>query len=164
MPKYYRSRLGLEKALVSRELPQFHFYKSGDTAYFKGWQSTSKRLKKYQLKLVLPRWYPDEMPFLYVVRPETLYKYGSRGTVNADGISHEFHTLTNGPGGCVQICHFKHDRWDASKTCVGALMKGIVWLEAYEKHLQTGRTIADIIDELKRRQESCQPRMTFFGI
>ena len=163
MTKYHRSRLGLEKALVSRELPQFQIYKSGDKVYFKGWQKTSYRSQDYQLKLALPRWYPDDMPSLSVIYPKILPKYGSMRTVNAEGTSHAFHTLSNGPGGCVQICHFKQEMWDASKTCVGVLMKGIMWLEAYERHLRTGKTIAEIIDKLRERQETCQPKTTFFN-
>lgn len=146
------SRLRLERYIVYHELPQFRLCGSIETPYFTGWQKTTQKLQDYKLKLLLPKWYPDQMPCLYVVYPKTLYKYSNWETINSEGVSHAFHTQANGHDGCVQICH--DHNWDASKTCVGVLMKGIIWLEAYERHLKTGFTIAEIIDQLKRRQEN----------
>jgi hypothetical protein len=143
-------RLQLEKVIMARELPQFMFYQMGNETYFQGWHAVLTGLL-YQLKLVLSEWYPDQMPSLYVTYPLILWKYGEN-TINSEGVSHAFHTLSNGPGGCVQICHFSRENWDASKTCVGVLFKGILWLEAYAVHLVTGMSIADILDQWKRRQ------------
>jgi len=142
-------RLQLERRIMARELPQFMFYRFGNEAYFQGWHGVSSGLL-FQLKLVLWEWHPDQMPSLYVSYPLILWKYGGN-TINSEGVSHAFHTLSNGPNGCVQICHFKSEHWDASKTCVGVFFKGILWLEAYAVHLVTGMTIADILDEWKRR-------------
>jgi len=146
MLKHRQSRIQMEQSIVSHEMPQFRLYDLGDDVYFEGWQATSKKLNRYRLKLVLPIWYPDDMPCLYVAYPQVLYKQGYRGTINSEGISHAFHTKANGPDGCTQICHSTQSDWDASKTCVGVLMKGILWLEAYENHLLTGRAIAEIIN------------------
>ncbi len=139
-----RDRLYLERQLLARELPQFSLHLNGETAYVIGWQGTSRRGKRYQLKLLLPEYYPDDEPELFVTSPRVLRKHGWWGSVNGEGVSHAFHTLDNGPGGCVQICHDK-DGWDASKTCVSVLMKGICWLEAYEAHLATGGDIAEFM-------------------
>lgn len=138
-----RRRLDLERQLLARELPQFQLHNIDGNPYVAGWQTTSDGWKTYRLKLLLGPHYPDQMPSLYVVSPLALPNTDGDGTINDEEVSHAFHTLENGPGGCVQICHFKSDYWDASKTCVGVLMKGIVWLEAYEAHLQTGQDIAD---------------------
>jgi hypothetical protein len=137
----------MEQSIVSHEMPQFRLYDLGDDVYFEGWQATSTRLNTYLLKLVLPTWYPDDMPSLYVAYPLVLYKHGYHGSINLEGLSHAFHTKANGPGGCTQICHSAQSDWDASKTCVGILMKGILWLEAYEAHLLSGRDIAAIIND-----------------
>jgi len=138
--------------IMTRQFPDFKFYRMGDARYFKGWHITSTQGYPYELKLVLPAWYPDEMPRLYVIFPETLGKY-DRGSINSEGVSHAFHTLCNGPRGCVQICHFKPEAWDASRTCVGVFFKGVLWLEAYDVHLITEMSIAQILDQWKRRQK-----------
>ena len=136
-------RLDLENQLLARELPQFRLYRTSYDAYVSGWQSTASRSRDYQLKLVLGSRFPDEMPQLYVVSPRTLSKYDGGGTVNAEGTSHSFHTLSNGPDGCVQICHMKPGVWNPACTCVAVLTKGIIWLEAYDAHLKTGRDLCD---------------------
>ena len=46
--------------------------------------------------------------------------------------------------------HFKTERWDASQTCAGIFTKGILWLEAYENHLQTGSDIARNFNQLEK--------------
>lgn len=147
-----KSRLELERAILEREMPQFQLFGLESERYFLGWHTTRISQLRCQLKLVIPSAYPDAMPSLYVSSPKTLLKHGNLGTINWEGTSHAFHTLQNGLAGCVQICHFKPELWDASKTCVGVLIKGLIWLEAYDAHIVTGRNIADILDEWKRRQ------------
>jgi hypothetical protein len=148
----FKSRLQFEKGIVQYEMPHFRLYQLGNENYFHGRQATTALGRQYTLKLIIPPWYPDEMPSLFVVSPLTLPKYGGLGTINNEGASHKFHTQKNGPGGCVQICHFKPETWDASQTCVGVFAKGQLWLEAYEVHLCTGLSIAEILENWKRRQ------------
>ena len=135
-------RLGIERVLVARELPQFEFFDVNGDTYVEGWVKIYGSSAEFKLRLVIGRGFPDEMPKLYVVAPVKLPKYDGRGTVNSVGCSHDFHTLRNGPGGVVQICHFKSSWWDSSKTTVAALMKGIYWLEAYCAYLKTGKSIS----------------------
>ena len=115
------------------------------------------------------------MPNLYVTEPVTLHKHSDakenkiypginllsidkssvpsspnneflqNATINSDKTSHEFHTYGNGPNGCVQICHTQKQKWDASKTCVGVFFKGILWVTAYTVHLETGDSIANVL-------------------
>jgi len=153
----YQSRIQVEKAIVVKELSQFQFLKSGNDSYFMGHHTTSTRQNCYQLKLVLGRYYPDQMPNLYVISPSTLFNYHFTKTINSLGLSHAFHTLENGPDGCVQICHFKPETWDSSRTCVGALLKGVLWCEAYDVHLTTGKDIAEI---LSRWNNDRHPRLS----
>ena len=145
----FGSRISIEQAAVAREISQFKFFKMGNDNYFMGWHTTSISKRTSELKLDLPKFYPDQMPELFVTSPRTLWKYGG-GTINSIGLSHAFHTQENGPNGCVQICHFKYNNWDASKNCVGVFFKGMLWLEAYDVHLITGKDIATILDIWKR--------------
>lgn len=144
-------RLRLERVYMAVELPHFQFYQIGNETYFQGWQTTSTGGYPYLFKLVLSQWFPDQIPELYVVSPIILWKHGG-GTINSLGVSHAFHTLGNGPLGCVRLFHFKQETWDASKTCVGVFTKGILWLEAYHVHRVTGMSIADILNEWRGRQ------------
>ena len=144
-------RLRLEMDIMAEHLPQFLFIPFLSETCFMGTHTTTVGGQDYTLKLVLPSRYPDDRPSLYVTRPLTLDSYGYQGTLNEMGISHAFHTLDNGPDGCVQICHGKSEQWDPSQTCVGVLMKGILWVEAYDAHMSTGRNIAQILYEWQRR-------------
>ena len=131
------NRLRFEQRVLAKHLPSFSAYLYGKSPYFEGSYLTTSGGNGYRLKVVVPSWYPSEMPSLYIVSPRRLKKYGRRGSINEEGTSHSYHTLHNGPGGCVQICHFKSESWDASQTCVGVLAKGIMWCEAYDCHLVT---------------------------
>lgn len=146
-----KSRLDFEERIIAKHLPSFDAYLYGDNPYFEGRYTTTSGGRGYKLKLVIPSWYPSDMPSLYVTYPTRLRKYGYSGSINNEGTSHAFHTKSNGPGGCVQICHFRSDNWDASQTCAGVLAKGIMWLEAYDCHLATGRNIADILENFRRK-------------
>jgi hypothetical protein len=164
--KGFKTRLHSEEAIMVKEMPQFRLYQMNHERYFEGYHTTSTNSKCYKLKLAIPDYYPDEMPKLYIVSPSLLFcrfrdvqtiialgmSYGLQ-TINSMGITHAFHTLENGPGGCVQICHFKSALWDASKTCIAVLMKGILWLEAYEVYLNTGMDISTVLNKWKRSQE-----------
>lgn len=147
----FRSRIQFEESIMRQEMPQFLFYSSSNDYHFEGWQSTSNG-NSYKLRLDIPLFYPDQVPPLYVTSPRMIRSYGGYSSINDKGVSHATHTLSNGPDGCVQICHFKPEHWDASQTCVAAMMKGILWLQAYEMHLRTGKDIADILSSWRRSQ------------
>jgi len=135
-------RLAIERQLVAMELPQFEFHDIEGDTYAEGLVNIYGSSTEFKLRLVL-RDFPDELPKLFVVSPTILPKYKGYGNVNSEGPSHAFHTMRNGAGGIVQICHFKRDWWDSSKTAVAVLIKGIFWLEAYCAYLKTGRKISE---------------------
>lgn len=140
-----KRRLDFESEILAKELPQFSFHKMKRGTYISGWQGTTSGSKKYKLKLVLDKNYPHTIPHLYVISPSKLRKYNRKDTVNAEGLSHRFHTWDNGPWSCVQICHTKPILWSPAHTCVSVLLKGAIWLEAYSAHLRTGRDLCDFV-------------------
>jgi hypothetical protein len=144
-------RLAFEIKIMKHEFPQFRPYGRSGEYYFSGWQTTSIGTK-YKLRLNIPLFYPDHVPSLYVTSPHTLRSYKGGSTVNSQGTSHAYHTLSNETDSCVQICHFDSSNWDASKTCVAVFTKGILWLDAYEMHLTSGKDIATILSSWKRSQ------------
>jgi len=142
-------RLNLENQIMARELPHFKLYVAGQEFYFRGWHQTRITGRNYQLKLIVPLWYPDEMPRLYVLSPNPLYRYGSHGTINSLAPLHALHINCNGPNDCVQICCLNQEEWNASLSCVSIIHKGLIWCEAYEEYLRTGEDIANILDKWK---------------
>lgn len=143
-------RIRVEKEYIGKELPHFNFRQTGDVACFYGLHTPSKGFQSHLIQIDLPTGFPDQSPNLYVLSPLILWKHGG-GTINSIGSSSNFHTLSNGPGGCVQICHDAN--WDASKTCFGVLCKGILWIEAYAEHVMTGETIFNILNRWERGQK-----------
>lgn len=145
-----RERLLLEHRLLHHlGLAQFSLYhdRLGDRYEVLG-TTVSNAGNPYELWMPIPRGYPDVRPPLYVLRPNPL-RAASGGTVNALGLSHLMHTLTPGPGNEVQICHWRDTRWHAGITLHKVLLKGLLWLEAYEQHLATGKPINSFVTTMK---------------
>ena len=61
--------------------------------------------------------------------------------------SAEFHTLS-GIDGHTHICHFKASLWTDNNTLYQVVMKGLIWLEAYEAHLRTGKSMDVFLAEM----------------
>ena len=140
-------RLALEEKLLLKYMPGFYFYDKMGATYISGCYRPNGASREYEIRIDIPFDYPYEKPELFIISPVILWKHGNRGTVNDEGVSHAFHTLEAGHGGCVQICHTLD--WDASLTCVKVILKAILWCEAYEGHLQTGKDIAEFLCEVK---------------
>ncbi len=137
-------RLVFENKIMEREMPHFQCYNLMSDTYIQGWHRTRHLSLQLQLTLYLPDQYPYEKPNLYLTSPITLWGFGHSYTINAEEMSHTFHTGLNGPNGCVQICHTGY--WTSSNTIVGVLIKGFLWCEAYDIHLRTGKTIAQVFE------------------
>lgn len=144
-------RLFRERDEMDRVHPWFSLYQRGDDYYFRGWYFSTTLGYPCHLKLEIPPYYPHQIPALYVISPITLWKFDG-STINSEGVSHAFHTRENGPNGCVQICHFNSETWDASKSCLGVTYKAVLWVEAYGVHLATGMSIASILEKWRTRQ------------
>ena len=144
-------RLAFDKKCMERHFPQFHFYNPTGDTYILGCYMTTCGNNSYDLKITIPPCFPDEAPELFVSRPLILPKRGfSAGSVNDGGTSHEFHTKSNGPGGCVQICY---SRWDPSMTCAGVALQGMLWTEFYCIYMATGISIAELADRWREQQQ-----------
>jgi len=145
--------MGVEIGLVKKYMSMFQIYDQYTTPYFGGWVTNIGWRNNYYLKLELSSDFPFRKPSLFVVVPQTLWMIGGIETVNSRGVSHSFHTLTNGPNGCVQICHVRD--WDASMTCQKVLLMGVLWCGAYEEYFRTGRDIKDILSDYLYRKGVC---------
>lgn len=98
--------------------------------------------KVYRLNIRLNPDYPSSLPEMYVVFPLPLRKHDG-GILN--GVSHKFHTLGN-DGDNIRICHYIPEKWNPNHSLYRIILKGRIWLEAYEGHLRTGKPVDDYLN------------------
>jgi hypothetical protein len=136
-----QQRLTAEKEIFRRELPDFTWYDLAEaqSTSIRG-TYTSSAGNSYSLCLLIGSGYPLSMPSLYVTSPNPLYGYGAK-TVQSYETSHAMHVWRSDWNGYVKICHCKTEFWSQSETLAGVMMKGMLWLEAFEAHNLTGHTI-----------------------
>ncbi|MFC1734757.1 hypothetical protein ACFL1X_01475 [Candidatus Hydrogenedentota bacterium] len=145
-----RERLALEEKVLKQEFSDFNVHdRTGDT-YISGPVTSPSFRDTYWLILPIPEDYPDKMPEMYVERPAPLYT--SDGTLMPE-ISHVFHTMSR-KSDCTQICHGSDEDWDASKTWISVLIRGHLWIHAFEQHLRTGETIEEVYRRKYEEQDS----------
>lgn len=96
--------------------------------------------KVYRLNVMIPPDYPYSCPALYVVYPNPLR--GRWDNIIA-GHDHAMHTLYYTATG-LELCHYEHNEWSPQHTLYRVVMKGRIWLECYEAHLRTGKSIDEL--------------------
>ncbi|TFV48276.1 hypothetical protein [Bradyrhizobium niftali] len=141
-----RDRLAVEHQILQNEgFTQFSVYRnpSDDTYYASGY-ATSNAGRNYFLYMPIPSGFPAQRPPLYITDPIPLLTYN--GTpISSLGVSHAMHTLTPHAGGWVQVCHWRDARWHSGIVLQKVFLKALIWIEAYEQHLATGRDLADFV-------------------
>ncbi len=143
----FEERIRLENAILVQDgFAQFRVYWYQQTgAYFLFGEHKTNSQRLYKLYSQIPSAYPYEHPKIYVSDPNPLWGYMNSRTINSYGVSHQMHTMGNGPNNEVQICHWRSDRWHSGITLNRVVIKVILWLEAYEQHLSTGQPISDFV-------------------
>jgi len=144
-----RERGWMEMDLVEEYFPGFTFHEEGGDPYVTGRVTPNGSSTSYQLRSDIPPNFPHQKPRLFVVSPVTLWKHGGHERINDEGFSHRFHTLGTGHGGCCEICHVGD--WDASISLVKVLWMGVLWCEAYTRHLACGDDIDTCLQGLRRK-------------
>ncbi|UVO30745.1 hypothetical protein [Bradyrhizobium arachidis] len=145
-----RQRLQLEHQILQNEgFTQFgvYHYATYDTYNASGTATTSAG-RSYQLFCIIPPGYPTERPSLYITDPKPLFNYHG-AAISGLGVSHAMHTLEPHAAGWVQICHWRSARWHAGIVLQKVFLKAMLWLEAYEQHLATGRDLADFVGTMQ---------------
>lgn len=140
-PESTRYRLAYEEKLLKQEVPHFYFLdraQAGHTTVRGTYISSSE--KTYTLCVRLRIGYPHALPGLYILYPEILYDYYGN-TIQSYQTSHSMHVWTPDWNNYVKICHWKQEFWSAENTILTILLKGFLWIEAYELHLRTGKNI-----------------------
>lgn len=141
-----RQRLGLEKHLLEK-------YFGSKVSWIDPTGETKVEVKvicsndkRYTLRAYLPTDYPNSCPQMIVSSPSSSLR--TRDGSVLDSVSTEYHVLSS-KHGCTQICHFRSDLWRSENTLYQVVMKGMIWLEAYEAHLRTGQKMDKFLQEMR---------------
>jgi hypothetical protein len=138
-----RQRLALEHRVLARKMPQFQFCDPRGNTYVEGTPLLSSGTSRYRLRVDIPADFPLSYPSMYVSHPTPLWKHGGREKIDPRQCSHAFHMLSNDNNDWIKICYT--GSWSPSMSLFAVLLRGILWLEAYEAHLRTGRNLADFL-------------------
>jgi hypothetical protein len=141
-----QQRLVLEHEILQREgFTQFAvYYERSDDSYYAAGYVNSNAGYRYRLWIPIPVGYPQQRPPMYITEPHPLLMR-DQTPVSALGVSHKMHTLTPLANGMVQICHWRDNRWHSGIVLQKVFLKGLIWIEAYEQYIATGRDLADFV-------------------
>ncbi len=131
-------RLSQELEIMRRFFPtmKWHNPTTPGSTYVEGPLTTNSR-QSYDLRVYVPEQFPATCPSMIIARPAPLRNRLGHPMTDA---SSAMHTLGIRDGGTL-ICHYHPSRWVPENTLYKVLLKGRIWLEAYEGHLSSGNDI-----------------------
>ena len=141
--KAQRRRLAAEKRLLDEFFPGGVTWidPTGDTMIEITLKTNNDN--KYVLRIYLIRDFTNSVPDMVVLSsPKPLpdsWKFGS-------AINH----TSRQRDGYVRICHYHYSQWTDRSSLYEVVMKGRIWLEAYEGHLRTGQPMTYFLREMKQ--------------
>lgn len=139
---YQLERIKIEDVLIRRYFPTFQFSYHNDIFSWKGWMCTNNN-NYYEIKIVLPPNFPEDVPRAYITRPYPIYDF--KGTLLSSlGTSHNMHTFRS-DNEFVRLCIFRPERWSSDITVYKCLKKVRLWIEAFDRHKKTGELMCDLL-------------------
>ena len=141
-----RQRLATERRLLEHFFPGCVTWidPRGDTKVEVALVTNNNR--KYRLRIYLKSEnssssdFPNSVPDMVVSdSPKPMPQWGSNG---------ETHTLGHRDG-FSKICHYRSSCWTDRSTLYEVVMKGRIWIEAYEGHLTTGKKMNYFLGEMR---------------
>jgi hypothetical protein len=134
------NRLALERDILQRSFPavawEWFDPKAPQRARVEGILHTNSS-QKYRIRIAGLQGFPASCPDLFVISPMPLRDRAGKAMT---GVSATMHTL-EGSGGATKICHFQQSLWLPQNTLYQVVIKGRIWLEAYDAHLRTGEPL-----------------------
>lgn len=134
-----QQRLAMEKHALDFGFPRRYVFQnlnSSDAFVDLGLRTNSGRT--YRLKMVLGD-FPLSKPDVYIIHPKGLRDYDGK-LLSDYGLSASMHLLSSSYNG-IQLCHYSDVHWRSNVTLYQVALKCLVWLNAYDGHLRTGRPI-----------------------
>ena len=108
--------------------------------------------KKYTLRVYLKEDFPNSCPHMAIVQPRNLR---SKNNLEIPLMDKSFHTLGLTVDGFTKLCHYSPELWTSDITLYNVFMKGRLWIEAYEGHLETGNPMDTYLGE----QQGAEPNV-----
>lgn len=105
---------------------------------------TTSNNKSYTLRVFVPADFANSCPALVVCSPARPLTLRDGRQIGSSTANHSWGTRD----GLTQICHFEPGKWTSENTLYQVFMKGLLWLEAYEGHLATGKRISNYLVEM----------------
>lgn len=129
-------RLNLEKQVLASKLPKnsyrFMDMDSDNPYLVMAAKTNSGNIYTVRIDLKI---FPNSKPEAFVRK---MLKTKTGGTM--DGPSSAMHTLTS-KYGFTQICHYADSAWTPMVSLYKVYIKCRLWLEVYDLHLKTGKTM-----------------------
>ena len=135
-----QSRLAVEKQLLEKSFRGVQWYDSTSKGATKvDVDFTTNVGGGYTLRLYVPADWPNSCPALAIARPSMRLKL--RHGEDLPISSHAYHTYGLSDEGYQCLCHYHPSSWNPNNTMYLVFLKGRLWLEAYENHMKTGKSI-----------------------
>ncbi|XP_028405197.1 uncharacterized protein LOC114527689 [Dendronephthya gigantea] len=131
-----RNRLAAEKSVLDHFFPGSVKWidPTGDTKVEINLKTNNDN--EYTLRVYIGD-FPNSIPDMVVISsPKPMPDWGFLA-----------HTLGKRDG-YLQICHYHPSQWTDRSSLYEVIMKGRVWLEAYEGHLRTGKPMSYFLREM----------------
>ena len=140
-----RQRLGFEKDLLEKYFRNRVSWINPTANTRVEVRVTCTNDKQYTLRVYLPSDYPNSCPQMVVSSPSSCLRRQNGSLLNeSSGADHTYGTRD----GLTVICHFRPNLWRDDNTLYQVIMKGLIWLEAYEAHLRTGSPLSRYLQEM----------------
>lgn len=140
---HQRGRLGVEKELLEKyfrgRVNWINPTRRGQTQVEV--QVTCSNDKQYTLRIYLPSDYPNSCPDM-VVKTSSQLKASNGEYLKNYPIDNYIGRTRDGYTG---ISHNRPDLWSNNNSLYQVVMKGLIWLEAYEVHLRTGTPLKQFL-------------------
>jgi len=141
------ARLKIETTILDRFMPgRYRFVKlqSPSEAHLLAALRTSAG-NSYQVMILLKDDYPACVPRAYLMGPERLKTHRGKLLASLE-TSHDMHLL-DPRNGMPRLCHYKPENWHPNVTLYKVALKCLIWLEAYENHMLTGKPITHYVGD-----------------
>ncbi len=134
-----RKRLQVERQILKKYFPSFQWHNQAERKYTRiEGQLQTNRSNRFGIRVYVPPKYPYELPDMVITTPNPIRDYHYRD-LRDYGASSEMHLLSTRDG-YARICHYRE--WEPNLTLYYVLLKGRIWLEAFEGHKQTGKELS----------------------
>jgi hypothetical protein len=145
-------RIILEKNLLDKYFPgRVSWHTPDSEAAYVEILMVSNSNRRYTLRVYISDDFPNSCPEMVLVSPESLnLKDGSAMPT----VSHGFHTIGT-KDDFLLLCHFIPSKWTNENTLYQVFMKGRLWIEAYEGHLDTGKGMDEFLKAQGQSKRSC---------